>query len=313
MEECACGCGQTISKWAKSGFARGHHMRTGMMNDEERRAAQRAAQRRANQRWVANNLEYNRERARRWYQEHKTKISNEKKLRYRTDPSFRQENSDSFRRWMEKNRAYNYERRAAWGRRNREKQRAQWRRSYARHRDERIAVARAYRSQNNEQIKESRRRRYREDPEYRNTKIAASQRWRRERGSMPAGESGPERIIGKVLGEVFGQDNVKRKDRSTIRNPVTGYPLELDFVVSGARLAIEVQGATHTRPIHGKKKFEAVQRNDRLKRRLCRQKRILLVEIYVDKPEIYRGPDVAGKIESLTRFAISGLMKEEER
>jgi hypothetical protein len=67
-----------------------------------------------------------------------------------------------------------------------------------------------------------------------------------------------------------------------LKNPETGWPLELDCYNDEMKLAFEFQGSQHYRPIKrygGQKRFEQQQKQDQLKRELCAEKKIVLIEI----------------------------------
>lgn len=69
-----------------------------------------------------------------------------------------------------------------------------------------------------------------------------------------------------------------------LRNPETGYTLELDFYLPEASIALEVQGEQHSRHIpffHPTlADFEAQLQRDEIKRRACRERDIHLYEIF---------------------------------
>ena len=50
----------------------------------------------------------------------------------------------------------------------------------------------------------------------------------------------------------------------------------MDFYFPTINFAIEVNGVGHYKPIYGKKAFEVVQRNDKRKRRACKDRGIIL-------------------------------------
>ena len=129
-----------------------------------------------------------------------------------------------------------------------------------------------------------------------------------QEGVSPRGKSGPEAIIERVLHDVFGAENVITSNRSTLRNPLTGYPLELDFHMPEVRIAVEFQGPTHTQNVFGEEKRQRTLRNDQLKRELCRQQSILLVEVMVDSVHIYRSKNPVDAIERLVLFALRGVL-----
>jgi hypothetical protein len=65
-------------------------------------------------------------------------------------------------------------------------------------------------------------------------------------------------------------------------------PLEFDLYNENLRLAFEIQGEQHYKHIpymHTKEKFESQQKNDTLKRKLCKQHDITLIEIKYDIKE----------------------------
>ena len=68
-----------------------------------------------------------------------------------------------------------------------------------------------------------------------------------------------------------------------LTSPLTGHRLELDLYNAELRLAIEVQGAGHARFISKFHKsyadFEAQQIRDHMKRRLCKERGVLLIEV----------------------------------
>jgi hypothetical protein len=103
--------------------------------------------------------------------------------------------------------------------------------------------------------------------------------------------SWPEQVVRHILDQEFGTESVIERDRATVKNPeLGGRYLELDFWIPSRRLAIEVQGPYHRRPIRGRRKLQETQRRDALKRRLCGELGIRLIEIEVEDGKHYVRP-----------------------
>ena len=67
-----------------------------------------------------------------------------------------------------------------------------------------------------------------------------------------------------------------------LKNPETGWPLELDCYNEEMKLAFEFQGVQHYESIRrfgGEKRFEQQHKKDQLKRELCLKEGIDLIEI----------------------------------
>jgi hypothetical protein len=82
--------------------------------------------------------------------------------------------------------------------------------------------------------------------------------------------------------ERFGKGNVTNNDRTIIRNPKTRRMLELDVVVrinNIPRIAVEINGPAHYKPIHGTKALKDQQERDFIKKKICREKKITLLVI----------------------------------
>lgn len=107
--------------------------------------------------------------------------------------------------------------------------------------------------------------------------------YRRSKGELPNGLSGTEKIALTFIQELYPNLEIRTRDRRTIKSPITNAYLELDFYIPSLRLAIELNGPTHYLPIYGQAKFERQQRNDQLKRDLCKQQGITLVEIPLEE------------------------------
>jgi hypothetical protein len=64
-------------------------------------------------------------------------------------------------------------------------------------------------------------------------------------------------------------------------NPETGRSLELDIYIPEFKMAIEIQGAQHFRPLKffgGESAFIEQQKRDNLKRKLCAENNVCLIE-----------------------------------
>lgn len=113
--------------------------------------------------------------------------------------------------------------------------------------------------------------------------LAKAEKRRRLRGEKKKGLSGTEKIALKCLRELFPNVEIRCHDRRTVRSYLTGQYLELDFYIPSLSLAIELNGITHYKPIYGKEKFERQQRNDEVKREVCKSMGIRLIEIPLEE------------------------------
>ena len=76
------------------------------------------------------------------------------------------------------------------------------------------------------------------------------------------------------------EEVVKEKSNKTVLfNDKSVIGSELDIFVPELKLAIEIQGVFHYRPIFGEDKFNQIKYNDNEKRRKCEELGIRLVEI----------------------------------
>ena len=76
------------------------------------------------------------------------------------------------------------------------------------------------------------------------------------------------------------EEVVKEKsNRTVLFNDKSVIGSELDIYVPELKLAIEIQGVFHYRPIFGEDKFNQIKQNDSEKRRKCRELGITLIEI----------------------------------
>ena len=93
---------------------------------------------------------------------------------------------------------------------------------------------------------------------------------KRGKGCQTCVANKSERLFGVCL-EELGYDARKIKPK-WLRNPKTGYPLELDFYIPELKIAFEVQGLQHYEPVDhwgGEEAFEIRQERDQQKRNLC--------------------------------------------
>lgn len=128
--------------------------------------------------------------------------------------------------------------------------------------------------------------------------------YRRSKGELPNRLSGTEKIALKFIEEIFPNKIVRTRDRNTIKNPRTNAYLELDFYLPEINLAIELNGITHYKPIYGQDKFLRQQRNDELKRKLCKKQGITLIEIPLEEGVHYDRYSIEHKRlkETINRF-----------
>ena len=86
----------------------------------------------------------------------------------------------------------------------------------------------------------------------------------------------------KILQEIFSDEYIKRHDRKVLKG------LELDFLLREIRLAFEYDGEQHfdkklCEEVF-KSDFDALQKRDRKKDKLCKKKNITLIRIKYDEP-----------------------------
>ena len=79
-----------------------------------------------------------------------------------------------------------------------------------------------------------------------------------------------ERLFGECLKELGHKASKIRPE--WLRNPKTGYPLELDFYIPELKIAFEIQGRQHYEPLDfwgGEEAFQGVRERDQQKRNQC--------------------------------------------
>ena len=187
------------------------------------------------------------------------------------------------------------------------KKRASDRKYYNKNKDKIIEQHRDYVNRNKEVITEKYKNFYKDNKDkiskrakayYRKNRdeiLAKEEKKRRERGEKPNGLSGTEEVAYTFLKEMFQGYRIYKRNRKIIKSPLTGFYLELDFYIPKLKLAIELNGITHYKPVYGKEKFERQQRNDALKRELCKEKGITLIEIPLEDGVHYDRYDVQHK------------------
>lgn len=79
-----------------------------------------------------------------------------------------------------------------------------------------------------------------------------------------------EIYLEKTLSELYPNLTIETNNRKLVG-------LELDLFIPELNLAIEVNGITHYKPIYGQEKFERIQKNDKIKKRLLTEKKIDLL------------------------------------
>ena len=91
----------------------------------------------------------------------------------------------------------------------------------------------------------------------------------------PSGSGKAERHLRKRLKILYPNETIKYNYRS--------YPwlsnLELDIVLQGMQVAIEVQGGQHFSPVWGAESFKRIQANDERKARACRNNKVSLIRL----------------------------------
>jgi len=100
------------------------------------------------------------------------------------------------------------------------------------------------------------------------------------KGHLDRGHSYPQKHIFDTVVQLFPNLVWKYDDRSTLRNPSTGYPLELDIWCPDKYFAIEYDGEHHFSPKqYGQKTLDYVRFLDSVKTEECAKANIILLRI----------------------------------
>jgi len=92
-----------------------------------------------------------------------------------------------------------------------------------------------------------------------------------------------ESIAYKLIKEFYGDVEILVNHRPDwLKNPFTGFNLELDFYIPSKSVAYEIQG-----PHHYKKSDRSQQWRDKYKKQQCEYKRITLVTVVADQRDFY--------------------------
>lgn len=96
------------------------------------------------------------------------------------------------------------------------------------------------------------------------------------------GKSFAEKLITDILKATFPNWHLKRNVRPDWLKNDKGNLVELDILIPEIRLAIEIQGPQHFKPIWDEKQFNNLKKNDLHKKETCRKKGIKLIWMNVE-------------------------------
>jgi hypothetical protein len=97
-----------------------------------------------------------------------------------------------------------------------------------------------------------------------------------------AGSNGENMMRDLLENTIFPHKKFPTIRPEFLKNPETGWPLELDCYNDEMKLAFEFQGIQHYQPVKrygGQKRFEQQQKQDQLKRELCSKEGVVLIEV----------------------------------
>jgi hypothetical protein len=96
------------------------------------------------------------------------------------------------------------------------------------------------------------------------------------------GKSFAEKLMADILKAAFPNWRINRNVRPDWLENDKGAHLELDVLFPETKLAIEIQGPQHFKPIWDKKQFSNLKKNDLYKKETCRRKNIRLIWMNVE-------------------------------
>lgn len=131
-------------------------------------------------------------------------------------------------------------------------------------------------------IRVSKRKWKKRNPE--NTRKHRQNRWKKYAllKGLKHNKSQDEQKFYKQLRKEYPREKILRNTRDIIKNPHTNYPLELDLYIPKYKLAFEINGICHRKPVRGGIiKLKERQRNDKIKKVECKRLGIKLKIINV--------------------------------
>ena len=87
-----------------------------------------------------------------------------------------------------------------------------------------------------------------------------------------------EAYLESIIRREFPKEDLICNDRLALHSG-----LELDLHLRTSKIAVELNGPTHYRPLYGKKSLADTQRNDRDKARECGYRKIMLLVVNMDQ------------------------------
>lgn len=108
---------------------------------------------------------------------------------------------------------------------------------------------------------------------------ARSIKYKRDRGARDKRTYGIEILALPFVQEHFQDFDIVLKDNSILQNPNTGNFFELDMYIPDLKIAIEFNGPSHYLPIFGEERLIRQLKNDSIKRSLCSDLGIYLIEV----------------------------------
>lgn len=116
-----------------------------------------------------------------------------------------------------------------------------------------------------------------------------------------------ESIVYTLLCEYYGKDKIQINYRPDwLKNPDTGYNLELDFYIESSSIGYEVQGPHHYTD-------KAQQKRDVTKRRLCKERGVKLVAVRAHRRDFYALRQQLGLVEVVHKKALKYNIPKKKR